>query len=124
MNHEGLGNSSGNSSGENIVKNDFQPDKDFSGHDNEINSGEEEIIVSFIREWSGHFRKEELIKELRENTREKFPEEITSSNYNRIIQKLLKTNMIAVDSKGYIGWIFSRELYTKYATKPELRLRQ
>jgi len=120
MNHEGLGNSLGNSSG----KNDFQPDKDFSGYDNEINSGEEEIIVSFIREWSGHFRKEELLKELRENTREKFPEEITSGNYNRIIQKLLKTNMIAVDSKGYIGWLFSRELYTKYATKPELRLRQ
>ncbi|WP_052300925.1 hypothetical protein [Methanoplanus limicola] len=106
--------------GNSLGENDFQPDTDFSGLYKEIDSGEEEIIISFIREWSGHFRR----KELREKLQEKLPERITSQNYNRIIQKLLKTNMIALDSKGYIGWIFSRELYTKYATRPDLRLRQ
>lgn len=69
----------------------------------------------YIREYSGHFRIEDLAS---------MPGfGMSSDEINREIAHLLRDNKIAIDSAGTIGWIYDTELFERYHAMPELRVR-
>lgn len=73
------------------------------------------MVEDFIREWSGHYKRRALWENL--------PKKMMYQTYKEIIEYLLASNKIAIDSKGYVGWIFDCALYEKYAQRPDLRVR-
>ncbi|MCK4270537.1 MAG: hypothetical protein KAW93_08670 [Methanogenium sp.] len=72
------------------------------------------MVEDFIREWSGHYKRRAL--------RENLPKKMMYQTYKEIIKYLLESNTIAIDSKGYVGWIFDKDLYERYAKSPDLRI--
>ena len=73
------------------------------------------MVKYFIREWSGHYKRRALWENL--------PKKMMYQTYKEIIGYLQESNKIAIDSKGYVGWIFDSALYEKYANIPDLKIR-
>jgi len=73
------------------------------------------MVEDFIREWSGHYKRRALWENL--------PKKMMYQTYKEIIKYLLESNKIAIDSKGYVGWIFDKDLYEMYSKSPDLRVR-
>ncbi|MEA2034017.1 MAG: hypothetical protein U9N40_00780 [Euryarchaeota archaeon] len=73
------------------------------------------MVEEFIREWSGHYKRRALWENL--------PKKMMYQTYKEIIKYLLESNKIAIDCKGYVGWIFDKDLYERYAKSPDLRVR-
>lgn len=73
------------------------------------------MVEDFIKEWSGHYKRRALWENL--------PKKMMYQTFKEIIGYLLESNKVAIDSNGYVGWIFDRDLYEKYAERPELRIR-
>jgi len=73
------------------------------------------MVEDFIREWSGHYKRRALWEHL--------PKKMMYQTYKEIIEYLLASNKIAIDSEGHVGWIFNCELYERYAQRPDLRIR-
>ena len=75
-----------------------------------------EMVEDLIREWSGHYKPDFLW--------EKFlSEKMTYQTFNEIIRYLLKSNRIAADKEGHLGWILNSDLYEDYQRKPDLKVR-
>ena len=73
------------------------------------------MVEDFIREWSGHYKRRALWENL--------PKKMMYQTYREIILYLLESKKIAIDSEGYVGWIFDSDLYERYAKRPDLRIR-
>ena len=73
------------------------------------------MVEDFIREWSGHYKRRALWEHL--------PKKMMYQTYKEIIEYLLASNKIAIDSEGHVGWIFDCNLYERYAQRPDLRVR-
>ncbi|MBN2733258.1 MAG: hypothetical protein JXQ82_00150 [Methanomicrobiaceae archaeon] len=75
-----------------------------------------EMVEDLIMEWSGHYKPDSLWKKF-------LSEKMTYQTFYDIIRQLLKSNRIATDKEGRLGWIFETDLYENYQRKPELRIR-
>lgn len=73
------------------------------------------MVEDFIREWSGHYKRRALWENL--------PKKMMYQTYKEIIKYLLESNKIAIDFKGYVGWVFDKDLYERYAKSPDLKIR-
>ncbi len=73
------------------------------------------MVEDFIREWSGHYKRRALWENL--------PKKMMYQTYKEIIEYLLESKKIAIDSEGHVGWIFDSDLYERYAKRPDLRVR-
>ena len=70
------------------------------------------IVEKFIMEYDGEYRKKQLWKSL--------PKGIMYQTYSTIIDYLLVSGKISVDSEGKIGWIFYPEEAEKRLKKAHL----
>ena len=58
------------------------------------------MVENVIREWSGHYKRRALWEHL--------PKKMMYQTYKGIIEYLLASNKIAIDSEGYVGWILKK----------------
>ena len=70
------------------------------------------LVERFIKEHDGEFKKKQLWEAL--------PKRILYQTYSLIIDYLLLSGKISVDTEGKIGWIFYPELIKKYADRDDL----
>jgi hypothetical protein len=71
------------------------------------------MVEKLIYDTSGTYKKKQLW--------EKLPKKMMYQTFSVIIDYLLYSGKIAVDSEGKIGWIWNPKLVKKYLNKPELR---
>ena len=71
------------------------------------------MVEKLIYETSGTYKKKQLW--------EKLPRKMMYQTFSVIIDYLLYSGKIAVDSEGKIGWIWNPSLVKKYLNRPELR---
>jgi hypothetical protein len=69
-------------------------------------------VENIINKNSGEFTKYQLWKML--------PKKMQYQKFSTIINYLLYSGKIAIDSKGTIGWTHNPELFSKYINKKEL----
>ena len=67
------------------------------------------LVERFIKEYSGEFKKTELLNNL--------PKKIMWGTFNVIIKYLYENNKIGVDKEGYIIYIWNPELIQKLLNK-------
>lgn len=70
------------------------------------------LVEKFIKYHDGEFKKKSLWEAL--------PKKIMYQTYSLIIDYLLLSGKISVDSEGKIGWIFYPSLVQKYANRGDL----
>jgi hypothetical protein len=70
------------------------------------------MVEEFIREHDGEFKKRQLWESL--------PRKMMYQTFCIIIDYLLYSGKISIDSEGKIGWIYYPELVRKYLNRPEL----
>ena len=73
------------------------------------------MVEKFIRENSGEYKKTALCKEL--------PKKMMYQTFMQIIDYLLESNKIAVDSEGHICWIYNPGVVRYYNSREDLRIR-
>lgn len=73
------------------------------------------MVEKFIRENDGEFKKRSLWESL--------PKGMMYQTFCVVIDYLLYSHKISIDSEGKIGWIYYPELAHKYAKKKELSRR-
>jgi hypothetical protein len=74
------------------------------------------MVERFIYKHSGEFKKKQ--------TWEKLPKKMMYQTFSVIIDYLLYSGKIAVDSEGKIGWIWDSEGVEDYLKKKDLRWRK
>ena len=70
------------------------------------------MVEKLVYETSGEFTKKQLWMRL--------PKKMMYQTFSVIIDYLLYSQRISIDSEGKIGWIWSPALVRKYISKPEL----
>lgn len=70
------------------------------------------MVEEFIRENSGEYKKRSLWEAL--------PKKMMYQTFCVILDYLLYSNKIAVDSEGKIAWIWNPDLVRKYLNNPRL----
>jgi hypothetical protein len=74
------------------------------------------MVERFIQEHSGEYKKRALWESL--------PKKMMYQTFCVIIDYLLESGKIAVDSEGIIGWIWDPELVRKYLSDESLIVRK
>ncbi len=70
------------------------------------------MVEEFIRQHDGEFKKTELWKKL--------PRKVMYQTFCVIIDYLLYSGKISIDSEGKVGWIYYPEIARKYYQKKNL----
>lgn len=70
------------------------------------------MVEEFIRRHDGEFKKTVLWRKL--------PKKVMYQTFCVIIDYLLYSRKISIDSEGKVGWIYYPELVKKYLNRPDL----
>lgn len=70
------------------------------------------MVEEFIKKNDGEFKKRKLWESL--------PKKMMYQTFQVIINYLVHSNKISIDSEGKIGWIYYPELAKKYSEKQDL----
>ena len=74
------------------------------------------MVEKFIKENDGEFKKKKLWESL--------PKQMMYQTFCVIIDYLLQSRKISIDTEGKIGWIFYPELARKWLKRKDLGLRE
>ena len=70
------------------------------------------MVEKFIYDYSGEYKKKQLWLHL--------PKKMMYQTFSVIVDYLIYTRRVAVDSEGKIGWIWDPEGVERYLNKPHL----